>query len=370
MKRDGKTTRERLVVDVVVTDYRLKAQMTVVQADCGSEAAFSKHADCCTVGHVISPRISLPARRRLYARVSRRSWSATVARVPRRMAAFSDSPASKPRNFLFFDTTFPGRTAISLRRSAFSPRAAGLLRLLNHGAMIRMRREYLRADCVVLTGVEGEDPAPAPRRTVRLRRHPRDRRRSTALRFLTFAASLSLITKALCAQVPSGSEHQNPLKTMTLEQLGDIEVTTISKKPEGGWDAPAAMYIISQEDIQGSGATNIPEALRLAPGVEVARMASGKYAIGIRGFNSRLSRIVLVLIDGRTAVQHIHGGHLLGNPGRADERHRPHRSHPRARRAIWGPNAVNGVINIITKNTKETEGALGTARGGDVNSTV
>ena len=153
---------------------------------------------------------------------------------------------------------------------------------------------------------------------------------------------------------------------MTLEQLGNIEVTTVSKEPEEVWNTPAAIYVISQEDIQRSGATNIPEALRLAPGVEVARITSGEYAIGIRGFNSRLSRSVLVLIDGRTVYTTFTAGTywetqdvLMRDIDRIEVIRGPGGT-------IWGPNAVNGVINIITKNTKETEGALGTARGGDV----
>jgi len=123
--------------------------------------------------------------------------------------------------------------------------------------------------------------------------------------------------------------------------------------------------VITQEDIQRSGANNIPEALRLAPGVEVARITSGEYAIGIRGFNSRLSRSVLVLIDGRTVystftagtywetqdtlIQDIDRIEIIRGPGGT----------------IWGPNAVNGVINIITKNTKDTQGALGSGGGGN-----
>jgi iron complex outermembrane receptor protein len=167
-------------------------------------------------------------------------------------------------------------------------------------------------------------------------------------------------------QTPSSGGQQNPLKTLSLEQLGDIEVTTVSREPEAVWKTPAAIYVITQEDIQRSGANNIPEALRLAPGVEVARITSGEYAIGIRGFNSRLSRSVLVLIDGRTVystftagtywetqdtlIQDIDRIEIIRGPGGT----------------IWGPNAVNGVINIITKNTKDTQGLLGRAGGGNV----
>ena len=162
------------------------------------------------------------------------------------------------------------------------------------------------------------------------------------------------------------TDSQNPLKTMTLEQLGKIEVTTVSKEPEEVWDTPAAIYVITQDDIRRSGARNIPEALRLAPGVEVARITSGEYAIGIRGFNSRLSRSVLVLIDGRTVYTTFTAGTywetqdtLLEDVDRIEVIRGPGGT-------IWGPNAVNGVINIITKDAADTKGAYAHAGGGNV----
>jgi hypothetical protein len=192
--------------------------------------------------------------------------------------------------------------------------------------------------------------------------HP-DRR---ALRSLAFAALSALIAPASFTEIPAGTNGQNPLKSMSLEQLGNLEVTTVSKEPEAVWKTPAAIFVITQEDIQRSGATNIPEALRLAPGVEVARITSGEYAIGIRGFNSRLSRSVLVLIDGRTVYTTFTAGTywetqdtLLQDIDRIEVIRGPGGT-------IWGPNAVNGVINIITKNTKDTQGPLGTAGGGNV----
>lgn len=174
-----------------------------------------------------------------------------------------------------------------------------------------------------------------------------------------------LIRPGFCSQTALAA-GQNQLKGLTLEQLGNIEVTTVSKEPEAVWKTPAAIYVITQDDIRRSGATNIPEALRLAPGVEVARITSDEYAIGIRGFNSRLSRYVLVLIDGRTVytpltagtywetqdtfIQDVDRIEVIRGPGGT----------------IWGPNAVNGVINIITKNAGETRGVLGAAGGGNV----
>jgi len=153
---------------------------------------------------------------------------------------------------------------------------------------------------------------------------------------------------------------------MSLEQLGNVEVTTVSKEPVEVWNTPAAIFVITQDDIRHSGAKNIPDALRLAPGVEVARISSDEYAIGIRGFNSRLSRSVLVLIDGRTVYTTFTAGTywetqdtLIEDIDRIEVIRGPGGT-------IWGPNAVNGVINIITKSTKDTQGMLGTGGGGEV----
>ena len=98
---------------------------------------------------------------------------------------------------------------------------------------------------------------------------------------------------ALAADQPGQTDQS--LKNLSLSELGNIQVTTVSKEPEVVWKTPAAIFVITQQDIQRSGATSIPEALRLAPGVEVARISSDEWSIGIRGFGSRLSRSVLVL---------------------------------------------------------------------------
>jgi len=153
---------------------------------------------------------------------------------------------------------------------------------------------------------------------------------------------------------------------MTLEQLSQVDVTTLSKEPETAFQTPAAIYIITGEDIRRSGATSIPEALRLAPGVEVARIDSDKWSIGIRGFGTRLNRSVLVLIDGRTVYTTLFDGTywevqdtLLEDVDRIEVIRGPGGT-------IWGPNAVNGVINIITKKTSATKGMLATAGGGNL----
>jgi iron complex outermembrane receptor protein len=154
------------------------------------------------------------------------------------------------------------------------------------------------------------------------------------------------------------------LKSLSLEELSQIEVTTPSKQPVKAFQAPSAIFVITGEDIRRSGATNIPAALRLAPGVEVARIDANKWSIGIRGFGSRLTRSVLVLIDGRTVYTPLFDGTywevqdvLMDDIERIEVIRGPGGT-------IWGPNAVNGVINVITKDTQYTRGLLVSAGAG------
>jgi len=156
------------------------------------------------------------------------------------------------------------------------------------------------------------------------------------------------------------------LKRLSLEDLGRIEVTTASKVPVKATRTPAAIYVITQEDIRRSGATSIPEALRLAPGVEVARVDSNTWSLGVRGFESTLSRSVLVLIDGRSVYTPLFAGvywqvqdTLLEDIERIEVIRGPGGT-------IWGANAVNGVINIITKRAQETHGTLVSTGGGNL----
>jgi iron complex outermembrane recepter protein len=155
-----------------------------------------------------------------------------------------------------------------------------------------------------------------------------------------------------------------PLTQLSLEQLGNVEVTTVSKEPEKVWQTPAAIYVLTQEDIRRSGATSIPEVLRLVPGVEVARIDSDHWSIGVRGFGSGFSKSVLVLIDGRSVYTPLYAGvywdvqdTVLEDIDRIEVIRGPGGT-------IWGANAVNGVINIITKNARDTHGTLASAIGG------
>jgi iron complex outermembrane receptor protein len=127
------------------------------------------------------------------------------------------------------------------------------------------------------------------------------------VRFLPLTLLLVCPGSIAFAQGPN-ADTDNPVKKLSLEQLGNIEVTTASKEPEQVRKTPAAIFVITHEDIERSGATTIPEALRMAPGVEVARIDGNKWSIGIRGFGSRLSRSVLVLIDGRTVYTTLFAG--------------------------------------------------------------
>ncbi|TDJ61608.1 MAG: TonB-dependent receptor [Nitrospina sp.] len=156
------------------------------------------------------------------------------------------------------------------------------------------------------------------------------------------------------------------LTKLTLEQLMDIEVTSVSKKPEKAAQAPAAVFVITQEDIRRSGATHIPEVLRMVPGVEVARVDGNKWAVSIRGFNGLFARKLLVLIDGRSVYTGLFSGTFWDTPDTALEDIERIEVIRGPGATVWGVNAVNGVINIITKQSKNSQGGLVSAGGGNV----
>jgi len=190
------------------------------------------------------------------------------------------------------------------------------------------------------------------------------RTRLMAANFLAFALSLVAPVQKNWASVTPANDDD--LKQLSLEQLANVEVTISSKEPVTIARTPAAIYVLTSEDIRRSGATSIPEALRLVPGVEVARIDSNKWSLGVRGFTGRLSRSVLVLIDGRSVYTPLFAGvywevqdTLLEDVERIEVIRGPGGT-------IWGANAVNGVINIVTKNSKDTRGMLVSAGGGNV----
>ena len=182
---------------------------------------------------------------------------------------------------------------------------------------------------------------------------------------LFLLAAMPLMLEGAPSQNDGVANTPAALKNLSLEELSQIEVTTPSKTPTRAFQSAAAITVITGEDIKRSGALSIPEALRLAPGVEVARIDGNKWSIGIRGFGSRLSRSVLVMIDGRTVYTPLFAGTywevqdtLMEDIDRIEVIRGPGGT-------IWGPNAVNGVINVITKDARDTKGTLASIGGGN-----
>jgi iron complex outermembrane receptor protein len=169
----------------------------------------------------------------------------------------------------------------------------------------------------------------------------------------------------LTAPTPAQTSRSVPdVTAMSMEDLMNLQVTSVSKRTQKVADAAAAIFVITQEDIRRSGATSIPEALRLAPGLEVARIDQNKWAIGSRGFNGRFDNKLLVLIDGRSVYTPLFSGVywnvqdvMLEDVDRIEVIRGPGAT-------LWGANAVDGVINVITKKAKATQSAVVTAGAG------
>jgi len=161
-----------------------------------------------------------------------------------------------------------------------------------------------------------------------------------------------------------GPQKVPDVTTMSVEDLMNMQVTSVSKRTQKLADAAAAIFVLTQEDIRRSGATSIPEALRLVPGLEVARIDENKWAIGSRGFNGRFDNKLLVLIDGRSVYTPLFSGVywniqdvMLEDLDRIEVIRGPGAT-------LWGANAVDGVINIITKPAASTQSTIVTAGGG------
>ncbi|MCB1061180.1 MAG: TonB-dependent receptor [Calditrichaeota bacterium] len=178
------------------------------------------------------------------------------------------------------------------------------------------------------------------------------------------AIILSLILFALASPAYCEQAGTIDLANLSLEELMDIEVTSVSKKSEKLSSAAAAVFVLTSEDIQRSGFTSIPEVLRLVPGLQVARIDISDWAISARGFNGQYASKLLVMVDGRSVyspsfsgvywdqlcipLQDIARIEVIRGPGAT----------------LWGANAVNGVINIITKDSRDTQGAYVQAGAG------
>ncbi len=174
----------------------------------------------------------------------------------------------------------------------------------------------------------------------------------------------SLATISLANESAKTLNVPRDLTDLNLNELLEIEVTIVSKKIQKISSAASAVFVVTQEDIRRSGATSIPEVLRIVPGVHVARIDSNKWAVTSRGFNGWFANKLLVLIDGRSVYTPLFAGvfwdrrdTLLEDIERIEVIRGPGAT-------LWGSNAVNGVINIITKNAEDTHGGLVMAGGG------
>ena len=184
------------------------------------------------------------------------------------------------------------------------------------------------------------------------------------------------VLAGLCAAMPApaqllaSNDSVNQLSRMSLEELAKVEVTSVSKQAQSLSSAPASIYVITHEEIVRSGVLSVPEALRLAPNLQVEQINAQEYQVGARGFGGHLefqnfSNKILILIDGRSVYNPLFSGvaydaqdvvmddveriEVISGPGAT----------------LWGANAMNGVINIITRSARETQGGLVHASAGD-----
>lgn len=198
------------------------------------------------------------------------------------------------------------------------------------------------------------EPVPANRRT-----GPADAPAPSSRRWLA-AAALGLAALPVAAR-----DGPDSLVRMSLEELGNVRITSVSKRAERLADAPAAVFVISADDVRRSGATSLVEALRLAPNLQVTQVSAGGHTVTARGFASSDGNKLLVLIDGRSVYTPLFSGvfwdaqdvalddllriEVISGPGGT----------------LWGTNAVNGVINVITRSARDTRGALVSAAAGN-----
>lgn len=154
------------------------------------------------------------------------------------------------------------------------------------------------------------------------------------------------------------SSQGSALAELSLEELGNIEITSASRRPELLGDASASIFVITSDSIRRSGANTLPEALRLAPNLQVARLDASQYAISARGFNNAIGNKLLVLIDGRTVYTPFFSGVFWDQQDVMLEDVDRIEVISGAGGTLWGANAVNGVINVITKPSASTQGGL------------
>jgi len=178
-------------------------------------------------------------------------------------------------------------------------------------------------------------------------------------------ATLLALGSATSALAQGPEAPPETLADFSLEELANIQITSVSKRAERLSDAPASVFVITADDIRRTGVTSIPEALRLAPNLEVARINSSSYAISSRGFNNGIGNKLQVLLDGRILYTPLFSGVFWDTPDvmLEDVERIEVLSGPGT--TLWGANAVNGVINIVTRRASDTQGALASVSAGD-----
>ena len=185
-------------------------------------------------------------------------------------------------------------------------------------------------------------------------------------KYLNSACAVGLLALAVLLPAPAAAQSRaGDLKLFSLEDLVALEVTSVSKREEKLTEAPSAIFVVTAEDIRRSGATTIPEVLRMVPGLQVAHIDANKWAVSSRGFNGRFANKMLVLVDGRSVYTPLFSGvywdaqdTVMGDIERIEVIRGPGAT-------LWGANAVNGVINIITRGAHDTRGASVSTTGGN-----
>lgn len=213
-----------------------------------------------------------------------------------------------------------------------------------------------RVSVLPQTRQDGVDPAVDPASGLRFA--TRTLRQRLAVLLFAWAATSAAVSDA------APRDNSLDLADLSIEELMNESITSVAKKQQRIADAPAAVYVLTGEDILRAGHTTIPEALRMVPGLSVARLGSHDWVISARGFAAQYAGKLLVLIDGRTVYNPFFSGVfwdsqdlLLEDLDRIEVIRGPGA-------ALWGANAVNGVINIITRGAQDTQGGLVTTGGG------
>jgi iron complex outermembrane receptor protein len=169
----------------------------------------------------------------------------------------------------------------------------------------------------------------------------------------------------LCASALGAAPGVKDLKDLSIEELSNIEITSVSKRDEKLSDAPTSVFVITSEDIRRSGVTSLAEALRLAPNLQVAQVSANEYAISARGFNGTAANKLLVLIDGRSVYSPLFSGVFWDVQDVMIEDIERIEVISGSGGTLWGVNAVNGVINVITRSASHSQGGLAIAGGGN-----